>query len=89
MTHSARILKEKLDYMLLDTSVTKEDCIDILLMSLEEGISVQQAISDCYISGFDDELIDLESLLEDNDRAYDEYKDSRIRYEFRDLVFER
>ena len=77
MTHSARILKEKLNYMLQDTSVTKEDLIDILLMSLEEGISVQEAISDCYISGFDDDMIDLESILEDTDRAYDELKDSR------------
>ena len=77
MTHSARVLKEKLNYMLQDTSVTKEDLIDILLMSLEEGISVQEAISDCYISGFDDDMIDLESILEDTDRAYDEFKDSR------------
>lgn len=78
MTHSARVLKEKLNYMLQDTSVTKEDLIDILLMSLEEGISVQEAVSDYYISGFDDDMIDLESILEDTDRAYDEFKDSRV-----------
>lgn len=77
MTHSGRVLKEKLEYMLYDKDVTKEDLIDILLMSLEEGISVQEAISDCCISGFDDDMIDLESMMECSDRAYDEYKDSR------------
>lgn len=73
-----RILKEKLTYMAQDESVTKEDLLDILYMSLEEGISVQEAITDCYIEGFDDELIDLELLLNKNDRAYDEFKDDKL-----------
>jgi hypothetical protein len=68
MILSGRLLKEKLDYMLHDQSVTKEDLIDILLMSIEEGLSAQQAISDIFIEGFE-ELIDLETILDSSDRA--------------------
>jgi hypothetical protein len=77
MILSGRLLKEKLDYMLHDQSVTKEDLIDILLMSIEEGLSAQQAISDIFIEGFE-ELIDLETILDSSDRAYDEYKDNKL-----------
>lgn len=77
MILSGRLLKEKLDYMLHDQSVTKEDLIDILLMSIEEGLTAQQAISDIFIEGFE-ELIDLETILDSSDRAYDEYKDDKL-----------
>lgn len=77
MELTGRLLKEKLDYMLHDQSVTKEDLIDILLMSIEEGLTAQQAISDIFIEGFDD-TIDLETILDNSDRAYDEYKDDKL-----------
>lgn len=77
MELTGRLLKEKLDYMLHDQSVTKEDLIDILLMSIEEGLTAQQAISDIFIEGFDD-IIDLESILDNSDKAYDEYKDDKL-----------
>lgn len=74
---SGRLLKEKLEYIAQDQSVTKEDLIDVLFMSIEEGLSAQQAISDIFIDGFDNN-IDLEIMLDNSDRAYDEYKDSRF-----------
>jgi hypothetical protein len=46
-------------------------------MSIEEGLSAQQAISDIFIEGFE-ELIDLETILDSSDRAYDEYKDDKL-----------
>lgn len=75
MILSGRLLKEKLDYMLHDQSVTKEDLIDILLMSIEEGLTAQQAISDIFIEGFD-EIIkeDLELSLD----GYDSWKDEQL-----------
>jgi hypothetical protein len=77
MLLSGRILKEKIRHLSEDSTITKEDLIDILLMSIEEGLSAQQAISDIFIEGFE-ELIDLETILDSSDRAYDEYKDDKL-----------
>lgn len=75
MLLSGRILKEKIRYLSEDSTITKEDLIDVLLMSIEEGLSAQQAISDIFIEGFED-TVDLEVMLDISDKAYDEYKDN-------------
>lgn len=77
MEYSGRILKEKIRYLSEDSTITKEDLIDILYMSIEEGLSVEEAISDFPLEGFDD-MIDLEIILDNSDRAYDEYKDAKL-----------
>ena len=77
MKLSGRILKEKIRYLSEDSTITKEDLIDILYISIEEGLSVEEAISDFPLEGFDD-MIDLETILDNSDRAYDEYKDAKL-----------
>lgn len=74
MKLSGRILKEKIRHLSEDNTITKEDLIDILYMSIEEGLSVEEAISDFPLDDFED-MIDLETILDNSDRAYDEYKD--------------
>lgn len=79
MKYSGRILKEKIRYLSEDSTVTKEDLIDILYMSIEEGLSVEEAISDFPLEGFDElASIDLELRLDNNAIKYDEWKDSKV-----------
>ena len=73
MKHSGRILKEKIRYLAEDSTITKEDLIDILYMSIEEGLSVEEAISDFPLEDFDD-MIDLETILD----GYDSWKDEQL-----------
>ena len=75
MLLSGRILKEKIRYLSEDSTITKEDLIDILYMSIEEGLSVEEAISDFPLEGFD-EIIkeDLELIMEHNENVYDQMK---------------
>ena len=75
MTLSGRILKEKIRYLSEDSTITKEDLIDILYMSIEEGLSVEEAISDFPLEGFDEILKeDLELIMEYNENVYDQMK---------------
>ena len=75
MLLSGRILKEKIRYLSEDSTITKEDLIDILYMSIEEGLSVEEAISDFPLEGFDEILKeDLELILEHNENVYDQMK---------------
>lgn len=79
MKYSGRILKEKIRYLSEDSTITKEDLIDILYMSIEEGLSVEEAISDFPLEGFDElASIDLELRLDNNAIKYDEWKDSKV-----------
>lgn len=75
MILSGRILKEKIRYLSEDNTITKEDLIDILYMSIEEGLSVEEAISDFPLEGFDETLKeDLELSLD----GYDSWKDEQL-----------
>ena len=75
MILSGRILKEKIRYLSEDSTITKEDLIDILYMSIEEGLSVEEAISDFPLEGFDEILKeDLELIMEYNENVYDQMK---------------
>ena len=75
MILSGRILKEKIRYLSEDGTITKEDLIDILYMSIEEGLSVEEAISDFPLEGFDEILKeDLELIMEHNENVYDQMK---------------
>ena len=75
MLLSGRILKEKIRYLSEDSTSTKEDLIDILYMSIEEGLSVEEAISDFPLEGFDEILKeDLELIMEYNENVYDQMK---------------
>ena len=75
MVLSGRILKEKIRYLSEDSTITKEDLIDILYMSIEEGLSVEEAISDFPLEGFDEILKeDLELIMEYNENVYDQMK---------------
>ena len=75
MILSGRILKEKIRYLSEDSTITKEDLIDILYMSIEEGLSVEEAISDFPLEGFDETLKeDLELIMEHNENVYDQMK---------------
>ena len=75
MVLSGRILKEKIRYLSEDSTSTKEDLIDILYMSIEEGLSVEEAISDFPLEGFDETLKeDLELIMEYNENVYDQMK---------------
>ena len=75
MVLSGRILKEKIRYLSEDSTITKEDLIDILYMSIEEGLSVEEAISDFPLEGFDETLKeDLELIMEYNENVYDQMK---------------
>ena len=75
MILSGRILKEKIRYLSEDSTITKEDLIDILYMSIEEGLSVEEAISDFPLEGFDEILKeDLELIMEHNENVYDQMK---------------
>ena len=75
MIVSGRILKEKIRYLSEDSTITKEDLIDILYMSIEEGLSVEEAISDFPLEGFDEILKeDLELIMEYNENVYDQMK---------------
>ena len=75
MILSGRILKEKIRYLSEDSTITKEDLIDILYMSIEEGLSVEEAISDLPLEGFDEILKeDLELSLD----GYDSWKDEQL-----------
>ena len=75
MALSGRILKEKIRYLSEDSTSTKEDLIDILYMSIEEGLSVEEAISDFPLEGFDEILKeDLELIMEYNENVYDQMK---------------
>ena len=70
-----RILKEKIRYLSEDNTITKEDLIDILYMLIEEGLSVEEAISDFPLEGFDEILKeDLELSLD----GYDSWKDEQL-----------
>ena len=75
MILSGRILKEKIRYLSEDSTITKEDLIDILYMLIEEGLSVEEAISDFPLEGFDETLKeDLELIMEYNENVYDQIK---------------
>ena len=75
MALSGRILKEKIRYLSEDSTITKEDLIDILYMSIEEGLSVEEAISDFPLECFDETLKeDLELSLD----GYDSWKDEQL-----------
>ena len=75
MLLSGRILKEKIRYLSEDSTITKEDLIDILYMSIEEGLSVEEAISNFPLEGFDEILKeDLELIMEYNENVYDQMK---------------
>ena len=75
MLLSGRILKEKIRYLSEDSTITKEDLIDILYMSIEEGLSVEEAISDFPLECFDEILKeDLELIMEYNENVYDQMK---------------
>ena len=75
MILSGRILKEKIRYLSEASTITKEDLIDILYMSIEEGLSVEEAISDFPLEGFDEILKeDLELIMEYNENVYDQMK---------------
>ena len=75
MILSGRILKEKIRYLSEDGTITKEDLIDILYMSIEEGLSVEEAISDFPLEGFDETIReDLELIMEYNENVYDQMK---------------
>ena len=75
MVLSGRILKEKIRYLSEDSTITKEDLIDILYMSIEEGLSVEEAISNFPLEGFDEILKeDLELIMEYNENVYDQMK---------------
>ena len=75
MILSGRILKEKIRYLSEYSTITKEDLIDILYMSVEEGLSVEEAISDFPLEGFDETLKeDLELIMEYNESVYDQMK---------------
>ena len=75
MILSGRILKEKIRYLSEDSTITKEDLIDILYMSIEEGLSVEEAISDFPLEGFDEILKEeLELIMEYNENVYDQMK---------------
>ena len=75
MILSGRILKEKIRYLSEDSTITKEDLIDILYMSIEEGLSVEEAISDFPLEGFEETLKeDLELSLD----GYDSWKDEQL-----------
>ena len=75
MILSGRILKEKIRYLSEDSTITKEDLIDILYMSIEEGLSVEEAISNFLLEGFDEILKeDLELIMEHNENVYDQMK---------------
>ena len=75
MILSGRILKEKIRYLSEDSTITKEDLIDILYMLIEEGLSVEEAISDFPLEGFDEILKeDLELIMEYNENVYDQMK---------------
>ena len=75
MILSGRILKEKIRYLSEDNTIIKEDLIDILYMSIEERLSVEEAISDFPLEGFDEILKeDLELIMEHNENVYDQMK---------------
>ena len=75
MILSGRILKEKIRYLSEDGTITKEDLIDILYMSIEEGLSVEEAISDFPLEGFNEIFFeDLELIMEYNENVYDQMK---------------
>ena len=75
MILSGRILKEKIRYLSEDSTITKEDLIDILYMSIEEGLSVEEAISDFPLEGFDETLKEVLELSLD---GYDSWKDEQL-----------
>ena len=75
MILSGRILKEKIRYLSEDNTITKEDLIDILYMSIEEGLSIEEAISDFPLEGFDETL---KEELEISLDGYDSWKDEQL-----------
>ena len=75
MILSGRILKEKIRYLSEDSTITKEDLMDILYMLIEEGLSIEEAISDFPLEGFDETIKeDLELSLD----RYDSWKDELL-----------
>lgn len=73
MCQLGRKLKEKLDFISEDTSITKEEVLDIIHMAIEEDITIEDAILDCYIPQFDD-IIDIEDVMD----RYDSWKDEQL-----------
>ena len=72
-------LKHKLEYLLENNSITKEDIMDILFMTIEGDIGVAQAIEDFEIDYvFEDDEIDLEEVLNRNDYLRDEQRDNLL-----------
>ena len=78
----AKALKQKLEFMEQDESVSKQDLIEILYMSIEEGISSEEAIEGCIIPAFEaydesqlDESDDWDEYLED---SYEQYKNEEV-----------
>lgn len=76
--YQAKALKQKLEFMEQDESVSKQDLIEILYMSIEEGISTEEAIEGCVIPAFEaydesqfDESRDWEEYCED---SYEQHK---------------
>jgi len=69
----AKALKQKLEFMEQDGSVSKQDLVEILYMSIEEGITIEEAIEDCIVPAFEaydesqfDESSDWEESCEDS-----------------------
>ena len=76
--YQAKALKQKLEFMEQDESVSKQDLIEILYMSIEEGISTEEAIENCIVPAFEaydesqfDESDDWEEYCED---SYEQHK---------------
>lgn len=74
----AKALKQKLEFMEQDESVSKQDLLEILYMSIEEGISTEEVIENCIVPAFEaydesqlDESDDWEQYCED---SYEQYK---------------
>lgn len=77
MCQLGRKLKQKLEFIESSDTITKEEIMDILYMAIEEESSLEEAILDYYIPEID-ETIDLEDIMDENDRAYDEWKDNQF-----------
>ena len=80
--HQAKAVKQKLEFMEQDESVSKQNLIEILYMSIEEGISTEEAIEGYIIPAFEaydesqfDESDDWDEYLED---SYEQYKNEEI-----------
>lgn len=76
MEYPKRLLNESLNMILCDDSISKADLIDLIRLTIDDGLSTKQALSDFITVNdiFESDRVDLELIMEYNENVYDQMK---------------